>query len=121
MVRLTRRALSISRLLFAFGVGLVLTVCKDDGGERLAPVKNCENHDDCVDEDPRYDRCAWVCEGHITYCIVSCETAADCRGRGLPSSWVYCDIPRPGDGFCNSYNYEYTPDGCKEDVDEIPE
>jgi hypothetical protein len=52
---------------------------------------------------------------------VSCETAADCRGRGLPSSWVYCDIPRPGDGFCNSFDHDFGPDACKQEVDEIPD
>ena len=108
------------RPLAAFCLGLVLTVCTDDA-ERLEPVKGCSDDDECTDEDPRYDRCAWVCEAQVTYCIVSCETAADCRGRGLPDAWVYCDIPRPGDGFCNSYNHEFGPDACVQEVREIPE
>ena len=108
------------RVCLGFGLGLVLTVCSDDA-ERLAPVKNCTSHEACVEADPRYDRCAWVCEAELTYCIVSCETASDCRGRGLPDDWVYCDIPRPGDGFCNTYGHEFTETSCKPDVPAIPD
>jgi len=106
--------------LAGFGLGLLLTVCNEDA-ERLEPVKSCTSHDDCTEADERYDRCAWVCEGQITYCIVSCETAADCRGRGLPDEWIYCDIPRPGDGFCNWYGADFEDDSCKAEVPEIPE
>jgi len=27
----------------------------------------------------------------------------------------------PGDGFCNSYDHEFTPDACEEEVPEIPD
>jgi hypothetical protein len=120
MGRLSKGARAIGRPVAAFCIGLLLTVCDDDG-DRLEPVKGCSSHDDCTDADPRYDRCAYVCEGQVTYCIVSCETAADCQGRGLPSDWTHCDIPRPGDGFCNSYNHDFTEDACKEVVPEIPD
>ena len=120
IVRRMQRARPILRLFAGFGLGLVSTMCNAEG-ERLEPVKGCSSHDDCTEADPRYDRCAWVCEGKVTYCIVSCETASDCQGRGLPSSWVHCDIPRPGDGFCNSYDHEFGPDACEEEVPEIPD
>src|SRR5262249_18578536 len=108
------------RVVLGFGLGLVLTVCDDDA-PRLEPVKNCDTHEECVEADARYDRCAWVCEAEVTYCIVSCETAADCRGRGLPDDFVSCDIPRPGDGFCNTYGHEFMEDACIPDVPEIPD
>lgn len=114
------RVVRILRPAVVFVASLALTVC-DDGGERLEPVKGCSSDDDCTDEDDRFDRCAYVCEAHTTYCIASCETAADCRGRGLPDSWVYCDIPRPGDGFCNSYNHDFAPDACVQEVPAVGE
>lgn len=109
--RARRRAFALIALLFG--------ACNDDGGSRLEPVPDCKSDDECVDADDRYDRCAWVCEGHITYCQVSCEVDADCEGRGLPSDFLFCDIPRPGDGFCNRYNYDYAQDACRQEVPEI--
>lgn len=98
-----------------------LTVCNDDRGERLDPVPECETHSECVDADPRFDRCGVVCEGHTTYCVASCETDDDCRGRGLPDDWEFCDIPRPGEGFCNPYNYDYADDACTQTPSILPD
>jgi hypothetical protein len=112
---LGQRVRASLRFVAVFCVALASTVCNDEG-ERLAPVKGCSHHDDCTDADPRYDRCAWVCEAHVTYCIVSCETASDCVGRGLPDGWVFCDIPRPGDGYCNSSDHAFTANECVQEV-----
>ncbi|MFO0632473.1 MAG: hypothetical protein U0168_06455 [Nannocystaceae bacterium] len=86
----------------------------------LEPVRDCHSDDECVAADDRFDRCQWVCEAHVTYCQPSCEVDADCRGRGLPEDYVFCDVPRPGEGFCNAYGYGYKPDACVQEVPPLP-
>lgn len=97
--------------------------CSQDDAPRLEPVPECSSDEECVEADPRYDRCSWVCEAHVTYCQVSCEVDSDCEGRGLPAHWVYCDIPRPGEGFCNEIGYDYGENlkGEPECVQNVPE
>lgn len=99
----------------------LLTVCNDDGGERLEPLAECESHDACVDADARFDRCQTVCEGQLTHCVASCEQDADCLGRGLPGDYVFCSVPRPGEGFCNPYNYDYADDACLQTSPALPD
>ncbi|MCH9680523.1 MAG: hypothetical protein K0V04_03735 [Deltaproteobacteria bacterium] len=101
--------------VFALALGS-LTSCSDDDAPPLLPVRDCKTDQECQDADPRHDVCTWVCEAQVTYCRVSCETDEDCLDRGLPADYVYCDIPRPGEGFCNQYDYDYKPDGCIQDV-----
>ena len=104
------------RIVVAFLCGAFLPVCQEEDDNGLAPVKDCRTDDECVEADPRYDACLWVCAANVRYCQPSCETDQDCRGRGLPDDYVFCDIPRPGDGFCNQYGYAYTPKVCKQEV-----
>jgi hypothetical protein len=111
-------ASSRSRLVL---LAILLGGCSEDSAPRLEPVAECESHDECVAADDRYDQCAWVCEGHITYCQVSCEVDADCEGRGLPAEYRFCDSPRPGEGFCNKYNFDYADDACRPEVPELPD
>ncbi len=92
-----------------------LSAC-DDGVPPLELVRNCKSDAQCVAADDRYDACLWVCEATVTYCRTRCETSEDCRGIGLPDDYVYCDTPRPGEGFCNWYGYGYEPDSCEQDV-----
>lgn len=101
-------------------VGFAAPTCAGDDEAWLEPVKGCRTDDACVAADPRYDFCYWVCSGQTTYCGVSCETDADCRGRGLPSDHVYCDIPREGEGFCNEFNFGYAAGQCDDDVPPLP-
>lgn len=110
------------RSLVAAGLLLVLPSCAEDDGKRLEPVADCSSDDECVDADARYDRCGWVCEAHVTYCRASCEVDSDCAGRGLPGNYVFCDVPRPGEGFCNQVDYEYGEDidGDPVCVQEVP-
>lgn len=105
----------IRRWLLAGAWSIAMPSCAEDDGVRLEPVPDCSSDDECVDADARYDRCGWVCEAHVTYCRVSCEVDSDCAGRGLPNDWVFCDIPRPGEGFCNQVDYDYG-----EDIDGAP-
>jgi hypothetical protein len=116
-------AMTPRRVLQSLGLALttlLLWACDEDT-TRLAPVSECQSHDECVRADDRFDQCAWVCEGHITYCQVSCEVDADCEGRGLPPDMRFCDVPRPGEGFCNRYNFDYADDACRQEVPEIPD
>ncbi len=112
-----------SKARFGVAVGAMLVVFMalsfvgcDDDAPRLTPVEGCETDQECEAADDRYDRCAWVCEAQATYCKVSCEQDADCRDRGLPNEYVFCDIPRPGDGFCNQHDFDYAADACVQDV-----
>lgn len=96
-----------------------LSAC-DEEVDHLEYVRKCDSHAECVAADDRYDACQWVCEATVTYCRTSCETAEDCRGIGLPDDFVYCDTPRPGEGFCNSYGYGYEPGACEQEVPPLP-
>ena len=114
------RVQEVGRKIFAYAaaalIGVALPMCDDDDDEYLWSVRNCRSDDDCVEENSLYDRCFWVCEAHITYCRASCETDEDCLGRGLPDDWVFCDTPRPGEGFCNNHGFSYEEGACVQDV-----
>jgi hypothetical protein len=87
-----------------------------DGGTKTKtapdPYMDCVSDDECVEVDGRYDSCQVVCAGDLTLCRVSCETSDDCKGIGLPDSWAYCNVARPGEGFCYDYDYDYQPGDC---------
>ncbi len=108
-----------ARLVLALGLGFGAAVCGGDDEAELVPVEDCESVDECVEADDRFDSCMWVCAGHTTYCRASCETDEDCKGRGLPSDYVFCDSPRPGEGFCNWVGYDYGPEDCVQKVTPI--
>jgi hypothetical protein len=115
-----RRGSPVVTIFLALATGLLLSNCAEEE-EHLWSVRDCKSHEECVNANPLYDRCNWVCDADITYCRASCETDEDCKGRGLPSSWVFCDIPRPGEGFCNPTGFDYAADECKQDRPLIPE
>lgn len=96
-------------------VSVVSCETEESGPEYLKPVSDCTSVDQCFAADSRYDACQYVCAGDVTYCNVSCEVSSDCFGRGLPDDYVYCNVPRDGEGFCASYDYDYQPGDCVED------
>jgi hypothetical protein len=107
------------RLVLGLGLGVFLAVCGSDDEPYLRPVEGCVSTDECVEADERFDSCMWVCSGQTTYCRASCETDDDCKGRGLPSDYIFCDSPRPGEGFCNQFGHDYSPSGCDQTVTPI--
>lgn len=116
-----RRTAGVGVRLLVAAWGCWVAACSADDVRALVPVSQCTNDEACMAADDRYDVCQWVCEGHVTYCQVSCENDGDCRGRGLPDDYVFCDIPRPGEGFCNPYGYGYPDGACDQEVPEIPD
>ncbi|MBX7082447.1 MAG: hypothetical protein K1X88_24795 [Nannocystaceae bacterium] len=113
--------MNLLRSLFGLSLGLLASFgCAEDDAPPLEPVRDCHSDEECVAADDRFDRCQWVCEAHVTYCQPSCEQDSDCRGRGLPDDFVFCDIPRPGEGFCNAYGYAYKPNACVQEVPPLP-
>lgn len=105
---------ALRRFLAAVCVASFAASCtSEDPPPELLPYDRCQGVAECRNFDDRYDACSWVCAGDITYCRVSCETPADCVGVGLPEDHVYCDIPRPGDGFCNPYGFDYKDGACE--------
>lgn len=96
-------------------VSVVSCEAEESGPASLTPVQDCTSVDQCYAADARYDACQYVCAGDVTYCHVSCEVSADCFGRGLPEDYVYCNVPRQGEGFCMFYDYNYQPGDCVED------